>query len=196
MALDIKVFRRALLPSIKQLGGLAYGTALSQLKGKKNKIIQEFTYHAVSQEILQGPEYEGSKFLSVGNLYSFIGFNYGDEPVERVINQLEYAFDVDKNYTLEDADNGYLFIFKAIAPSYDKIADNPANSLPWAKGRSWVREIEEGFSGLTHYVFGNRFPTSRSQWGLQYPGPISGRGELGPIPYLRPILDGFSSKFI
>ena len=57
----------------------------------KKEMIEEFLAHPVSVEILGGPNAENTSETlgGYGNLFSFIGFNEGDSPLQPIIDFLE-----------------------------------------------------------------------------------------------------------
>ena len=56
--------------------------------------------------------------------------------------------------------------------------------MPWAKGRSWVRGVEYGMSGIGQYMYSNKdFSQSRSGSAIQNKGKLRGGTEY--ILYIR-----------
>jgi hypothetical protein len=57
----------------------------------KNELIQEFLNHPVTQEIKAGPNTTNisGTLNGKGNLFSFIGFYEGDDPIQDILNNSE-----------------------------------------------------------------------------------------------------------
>jgi hypothetical protein len=126
----------------------------------KNQMINEFSNHPVSQEILNGPEASNSSGClgGYGNLFSFIGFEDDDEPLKPILEQLQAT-----NFKYSgDVPSGVKF--SIILPTAKEIFE--ATPMPWASGRSWAKGIESGISGLGFYLK-LKSKNSRSGAGLQ-----------------------------
>lgn len=128
----------------------------------------ELDKHKVTQEIKAGPEAKNitGSLGGVGNLFSFIGFERGEEPIKF----LKSFFMKKKGVTkvkLQSASRGR-FIIQTSIPSKQQIFEE--TSLHWEKGRSWLDGIEKGMSGLGQYRFGiprDEMWKSRSRHALQ-----------------------------
>ena len=64
--------------------------------------------------------------------------------------------------------------------------------LPWATGRSWLKGIESGISGLGRYMY-LESPTSRSGGGIQSRSKLKG-GKFRNVSYISAILNNFEKK--
>ena len=63
--------------------------------------------------------------------------------------------------------------------------------MPWAKGRSWVRGVEHGMSGIGQYMYGNKdFSQSRSGSAIQNKGKLRG-GNFRNTSYISEIRRNF-----
>ena len=111
----------------------------------KSEMIEEFLVNPVTQEILQGPKganISGS-LGGTSNLFAFIGFNEGEEPIAPI---LELLRNVSFEYSGQSSGTKLGIKFKVNLPTSEEIfAITP---LPWATGRSWAEGIERGLSGL------------------------------------------------
>ena len=126
----------------------------------KNQMISEFLNHPVSQEISEGPQASNSSGClgGYGNLFSFIGFEDGDEPLKPILEQLQAS-----NFIYSgDVASGVKF--SIILPTAKEIFE--ATPMPWASGRSWAKGIESGISGLGFYL-NLKSKNSRSGAGVQ-----------------------------
>jgi len=132
----------------------------SEFNKIKNNYIQEFINHPITQEIKGGI---GATNISgtlggITNLYSFIGFDEGTDPIKPIEDLLEKS--------------NYRIIFNNKATDSTVIFDIPTAAqifaitpMPWAIGRSWARGIETGISGLGYYL--KKTKNSRSGLGIQ-----------------------------
>lgn len=126
----------------------------------KEQMIQEFLNHPVTIEIKAGPNSENSSGLlgGKGNLFSFIGFEEGDDPIAPILDLLN-AVDIRDASALP---GGRLFVVNL--PSPQQIFG--VTPMPWATGRSWAKGIESGISGLGFYLL-KKTKASRSGSALQ-----------------------------
>ena len=155
---------------------------------RKKALIDEFTSHPVSVEIMSGPR--GSNLSGTlsgyGNLFSFIGFRASQAPVEQLAGYLNQSINVRyinfKNLSWHFAMN--------IPDRKDIIRHS---EIPWQKGASWALEMEKGISGLGYYMFGDRFPRSRSITGVQ--SKVLLRPSFAVrTPYLGKMLKNFTRR--
>lgn len=133
----------------------------SEVKKQKNLFITKFDLHPVTKEIEGG---EGASNISgtlggYGNLFSFLGFLNGQNPIASVRSllrsiKLNRQITISRNY----------FRFKVEVPTKDDFSS--VSRLPWELGRSWLFDVEKIISGLGSYLYGN-FKQSRSGSGIQ-----------------------------
>ena len=150
---------------------------------EKNKFINEYENHPVTQELKSGPTASNisNTLGGYGNLYSYIGFPVGFDPTQNVSFLLR-TIKLFKTVQLKKE----TFSLKALIPSTNDFSK--ASRMPWESGRSWLFDIEKGISGLSEYLYGN-FEASRSGKGIQvkkYTDKI-----FRPIPYFRFLYDKF-----
>ena len=136
----------------------------------KQRMINEFKNHPVSVEIKNGPlALNTSNTLGgYGNLFSFIGFVYGDDPIQEVVdilNQTAISFSQKGTLTATIRMPSAKIIFK----------NTP---LRWAAGRSWAKGIESGISGLGYYI--HEYGKGFSEGGFQSEAKISNRKRSDP----------------
>jgi hypothetical protein len=126
----------------------------------KNELIQEFLNHPVTQEIKAGPNATNisGTLNGKGNLFSFIGFYEGGDPIQDILNILE---SIEVRF-IKDIQSGNQFSINFPEPK-DIFSVTP---MPWASGRSWARGIESGISGLGFYMF-KKSSQSRSGEAIQ-----------------------------
>jgi len=125
----------------------------------KEEILKEFNNHPVTIEIEQGiyASNISGTLNGITNLYSFIGFEAGEKPIEPIRSELEKI-----GIKRLVSPNGSI-IYKIDFPDAKDIFN--VTPLPWAIGRSWAKGIETGISGLGFYIKQSR--ESRSGLGIQ-----------------------------
>jgi len=123
--------------------------AKRKFKRIKAEMIKEFLSHPITQEIMEGPNAPNisGTLGGVSNLFAFIGFDAGNQPVAPILERLEA---VNIIYNKEYKEKGIGVSFNVFLPTAEDIfAITP---LPWATGRSWAEGIERGISGLGYLV--------------------------------------------
>jgi len=136
-------------------------SSIEQQFGKiKQKYIQEFANHPITQEIKGGISATNlsGTLNGITNLYSFIGFNEGSDPIKPIEDLLEKS-----NYRIIYSSNGVESTVIFDIPTAAQIFN--VTPMPWALGRSWARGIETGISGLGYYL--KKKKNSRSGFGVQ-----------------------------
>jgi hypothetical protein len=126
----------------------------------KNEFIEEFMNHPITQEIQGGISATNSSGTLGGitNLYSFIGFDEGTDPI-RPIQELLKKSNYRVLFNNRSADATVIFDIPTAAQIFE------ITPMPWAIGRSWARGIETGISGLGYYL--KKTKNSRSGLGVQ-----------------------------
>lgn len=132
----------------------------SEFNKIKNNYIQEFINHPITQEIKGGIDATNTSGTLGGitNLYSFIGFDEGTDPIrpiEDLLNKSNYRIVFNNKAT----DSTVIFDIPTAAQIFE------ITPMPWAIGRSWARGIETGISGLGYYL--KKIKNSRSGLGIQ-----------------------------
>lgn len=159
-------------------------------KAKKkafDEFIRDFKNHPITKEITAGPSASNSSGTlgGYGNLFSFIGFDGNDRPVEiieqYILNKLRKSIRM-----VPDTKKGGWRVTIAM-PSMEEIA--ALTPMPWAGGRSWVVGIHAGISGLGQYMYTHRAPsyTTRSGTAFQTDTRLRGGG-FQNTPYMVPLL--------
>jgi len=153
----------------------------------KQEMLDEFLEHPVSVEIAGGPDATNtSKTLDgYGNLFSFIGFTEGEEPLSPIIELLNAS----RIEHIRDTSDG--FLMKIFIPASSDIFD--VTPMPWADGRSWAEGIERGISGFGRYLNIDTI-TSRSGAGIESQGVIR-RGKFKNSPYISALIGKYAKKF-
>lgn len=161
-----------------------------KIQASKAKLIESFASHPVSSEISSGPN--GSNISGTlggyGNLFSFIGFSSGDNPVEKWLNFLKKSILLDKKIDTSFSGNGITFKFKLMSITEEDLKS--VSPMPWEGGRSWIQAIERGISGFSFYV--SKMGAGRSGGGLQsnYPKKEGAR-RFKNVPYWSKLWNEF-----
>lgn len=154
-----------------------------KLAREKKNFLQNFDSHPVTQEISGGNSASNSSNTlgGKGNLFTFIGFPQGSNPVENLKKILLNEFGFKKNKS------GKNIKYSISYPSMDKIRGE--TPMPWENGRSWVEGIEKGISGLSYYLF-KKSKQSRSGNGIQSDSKIRSMN-FKKVRYLSEIIEKF-----
>ena len=145
-------------------------------------MLAEFENHAVTRELEGGPGAQNiSKTLGgVGNLFSYIGFDVGDEPITPIRRILE-----DSVKLIKVKQAGKTLKFEIVIEIPDKKDIDGVSPIPWAAARSWVAGIEHGLSGLGQYLA--KSGAGRSGGGVQIKGTLRSGGFRNQ-PYISSII--------
>lgn len=153
------------------------------------EMLKAFESHPVTKEIKSGPDgYNQSGTLGgYGNLYSFIGFEEGMDPIEPIRKILKKTLKV---RAIPANHKSMVMNFLVELPSKEELF--AASPMPWATGRSWIDGIEKGISGLGEYLNTTSF-SSRSGEGVQAKNKIRGGG-FRNTKYLSEILNNLKNN--
>lgn len=172
-------------------------------KEEKERLMDLIDKHRISQELNEGVK--GSSNIAAlddveGDLYSFLGFPDGFDPVENLKKTVSRQVRLDSNKLRNKTRRKVYFI---IVPSLDDVAVQ--TPMKYLSGRSWLSSIEEGISGLSHYISrtfaeGSKkfkktnFEKSRSGGGLQVKGIIR-KKYYRPQKYYTNIIERWLGRF-
>ena len=157
----------------------------------KEKMIKEFLNHPVSVEISGGAS-AGNISGTLGgitNLFAFIGFSSGDNPLQPILEILESINFRREGPIKKGRRVGYTYAIEL--PDTQKIF--AVTPLPWATGRSWAKGIETGISGLG-FLLRKSSRASRSGAAIQTSKKVRG-GKFQNIPYISALLDKYKKEF-
>ena len=155
---------------------------------KKNQMIAEFLNHPVSLELKGGISANNisGTLGGVTNLFSFIGFDSGYDPIDPIVEILQKtifqmtSFSKNKiNYIVE-------------LPTKEQIFE--VTPLPYASGRSWAKGIESGISGLGYYLK-KRSNVSRSGFGIQSKNQVRKGVKFRNTKYISSLLKKYEKEF-
>jgi len=113
-------------------------------------LIKDFYNHSITREIKSGPTASNSSGTlgGYGNLFSFIGFERGANPIQVIESILRERI----NVQVRAAGSGKFRITISNQPDAKDIFQS--TPLPWAEGGgSWVEGMEKGISNLGSYLY-------------------------------------------
>ena len=163
--------------------------AKQKFKELKAEMIKEFLSHPVTQEIMEGPSAVNisGTLGGVTNLFAFIGFDAGEQPVRPILDLLETTHII---YNKEYTERGIGVSFNVFLPTAEDIfAITP---LPWATGRSWAEGIERGISGLGYLL---RKSGGRSGVAVQNRVSKVRGGRFQNTPYMSSFIKRYKKRF-
>jgi len=184
-SLSLKSSQKAILNNLKLKNGeLVY----KKIEKLKREMIENFLRLPVTKEILAGSTSSNisGTLGGYGNLFTFIGFNEGDRPINPIVQLLSQT-----NYKVTRFDqNGAAKLTIEIPSKQDKLGVTP---LPWASGISWAERIEKGMSGLGMYL-NTSSKNSRSGRGIQADNKIR-TGKFSNTSYISAFLSKWVKVF-
>jgi len=161
-------------------------TVNEKMKKIQADLLESFHSHPVTKELKMGSlgtNISGTLGGVDGNLFGFIGFDLGFDPIKDLILILS-----ERKVMFVDTQKGTSV--KIFVPSKKEIFDQ--TPLPWASGRSWAKSIELGLSGLGRYLKSHT-PASRSKVGIQTKGKLR-TGKFRNVSYLSPMLKKYYKR--
>jgi len=179
-----------------------------QFNQEKQNTLLEFDSHDVTQELAEPEKGNISNTLGgYGDLFGFIGFEAGSDPVLPVKLALEskikfkstnlsiiYPRNARGQFATGKRTKNIKIIFQV--PDLNDF-DKAAKFEGWNGGRNWVKGIERGISGVSYYA---DYPRGRSERGLQLRGQIKNSASDRPSgfktrPYITEIIENFKKNF-
>ena len=182
--------------SKKKARDLAYQEAVKKGDEAKKETLLKFNSHPVTQEIEAGPSAPNisGTVNPEGNLFSFIGFTAGSNPIDVLRQYMKSRGRVYKNSKMIKGENRINYVFRVEGP--DKTVVENLTPLPFEKGLSWVRGIEKGISNIGNYIF-RETNTGKSEQGIQAKGnkkPARPAAFFKPTTYFSSIIDSFKES--
>ena len=177
----------------------------------RQALLREFNESLITKEIEAGPISDNfSKTLPGlthgGNLFSFIGFHAGDEPIavlrEILMSNRYYRLNKNPGKKIIKHNNSIQITYKITYPDIEQIIEEMGEDgeYPdqWRDG-SWVTGISQGIFGLSYYLYDEEFDTyeqSRSGVALQAKRAgklvvIRNNSQSKPTKYLQSFLRNF-----
>lgn len=161
---------------------------------KKILMLKDFDQHPVTQELSSEQSSNISSTLGgYGNLFGFIGFPAGTDPIGPVEEKLKELV------KLESVDFKFDSVsIKYSAPELDDF-DGVAPYRGWREGGNWLKGIERGISGLGSFrtTLGEE-EKGRSGVGFQLKGKVKsfsgGNNKFQNKKYMTSIVNNFKSS--
>tara|TARA_R100000808_G_scaffold12887_1_gene31794 strand:+ start:6830 stop:7423 length:594 start_codon:yes stop_codon:yes gene_type:complete len=167
----------------------ARAKAQERFNKAKAKAVASFKSHPVTKEIQAGPTSSNSTntLRGYGNLFSYIGFPVGADPIGPVVSMMENVFKLGKRAKkISVAQRNIKFSY---AVTYPDMTDfESVSSMPW-EGGSWISGIEKGISGYSNYMY-KKSNVSRSGSAFQAPKRIRS-GSFKAMDYVSQIIKEF-----
>lgn len=115
---------REKIKNVKKLEILVDKKVQAGVEEAKSNFIEQFEEHPITKEIQEGPEASNSSgtLNGQGNLFSFIGFERGSNPITPVSNFLKNAFQVKKLKT-EIGRSKIVINYKVSYPTQKELED-------------------------------------------------------------------------
>jgi hypothetical protein len=163
--------------------------AQKNIEIKKQYLLSDFKSHPISSEISSGP---GASNISrtlggYGNLFSFIGFSAGDNPIDDWYNFVSKTVNLNSDISAKVSGDGVVFTLELNSITEENLRNHP---LPWESGRSWIMAIERGISGFSFYI--SKSNEGRSSGGIQSQyKKKSGGGSYKPTKYWSQMWNNF-----
>jgi len=153
----------------------------------KNDILEEFNNHPITREIEMGINALNisGTLNNVTNLYSFIGFDEGTDPISPIRNLIEKS---SFRITTGGESLSSVVVFE-IPTAKNIFAVTP---MPWATGRSWAKGIETGISGLGYYL--KKQKNSRSGLGVQSQNKVRANISFKNTKYISNLINKFEKE--
>jgi hypothetical protein len=160
-----------------------------EFKKIKDEMLKEFLTDSVTLELLEGA---GATNISgtlggVSNLFAFIGFDSGEQPITPILQLLEGT---QINYKQEVRKTEIGVEFDVSLPTAQEIF--AVTPLPWASGRSWAEGIERGLSGLGYLL---RKSGGRSGAAVQSRVNKVRSGRFQNRPYISALIRKYRKRF-
>lgn len=162
---------------------------IKEFEEMKKQMIKDFLNLPVTREIASGPSASNiSRTLQgYGNLFTFIGFDFGSNPIEPIVALLDKT----KIEIFNPSQRGTIKVRIEMPSNKDIFAITP---LPWAPGISWAQSIERGLSGLGWYMK-KQSDNSRSTEGIQIKNKIR-NVNFSNTKYISDFLKKWNKKFL
>jgi hypothetical protein len=142
--------------------------------------------HPVSKELNKKGTHS-SKFLTDGDLFSFIGFPVSSDPVADLIDFLQENIYIKKREERSNPNSNVIYeVIYVHIPEFDDFKKDPKMSMPWEEGNVWPFAIESYIAGYQYYL-PLYLDKSRSLAGIQNENPVRDNS-FTPIPYISELL--------
>ena len=161
---------------------------------QNDAILAAFESNPITREIEAGPTASNSSGVlgGIGNLFSFIGFEAGADPISPLRKLLTNSIKV---VSFRKKSNKLALRLVFTVPTREEI--EAAAPLPWAGNDSWVTGIERGLSGLGRYLYAkdeSTFRSSRSGSAIEAKVEFRNPTTSAPAEYIGQMLEEMMSR--
>ena len=198
---NVKVNANALKKNLQREIGKSVGirqesfkVAEQRAKEAKEEMLKNFEASLITKELEAGSEntvnFSGNLngiAFGEGSLFGFIGFNENDKPIDLVRAYLQMSGKILKTPKKIVSGGKTFYQYKVRVPTMQELQS--ITPMPWEAGRSWVRAIEKGISGLGYYLLSNS-QKSRSGQGIQASKKLRGAA-YRPSKYMSSIINSY-----
>lgn len=185
-----------------------YKRAQNKVKQAQKNLLKGFENHLITKEIDAGELASNTSETLYGldpshggNLFSFIGFYAGDDPLADIRTALKEEIVLNKKPKIDTYKtvNNVQITYKVSYPSFEELEELTPYPKDWRSG-SWLYGIEHGIFGLSYYIYDEEFAQyeqSRSQTALEAKDPagnlvvIRGNSQSKPSKYISALLKQF-----
>lgn len=177
----------------KPLRDTAHKIMQKKMEKAKAEMMLAFEQHPVTLEVEGGPRAnnESGTLGGYGNLFSYIGFHEGSDPVLPLRAFLERKPKVYKTSRFVQGKNSASFTFRLEIPTFGQL--EALSKSPW-EGRSWIKGVEKGISGLGYYLHSRgMLANSRSGFAIQTESRLRAM-TFKPVTYMTSILRRFRKE--
>ena len=198
LKINKEVFEKQISKGIdsKDIKDMAYKRAEEIAKSAKDELVKEFNSHVITKEIDAGASNKKNISRNLlglpygeGSLFGFIGFDSNSNPTSEVRSYLQSTGHVSKSTRLQrKGSRAGSYTFKVETPSMNQI--DGLTPMPWEGGRSWVRAIERGISGLSYYL-ARQIGQSRSGQGIQSRHSVHTGAMYKPSKYMSEMINHY-----
>jgi hypothetical protein len=156
----------------------------------KKQLIVDFLSHPVTRELQAGPSASNTSGTlgGVGNLFVFIGFEKGYDPIEPILSRLESII-----FTFSGFTKGGIIMSVSLPDAQEIFSITP---MPWASGRSWAKGIETGISGLGFLLNKEGIFSSRSGGAIQSENKLRSGVKFSNTQYISALLNKYRKIFL
>ena len=88
-----------------------------------------------------------------GNLFSFIGFDKGKDPISPIRDVLEKETRLSDSYRVKVNQYAVKIQWDVLLPSKERLSAVAKESTPSWSDRSWIDLIEQGASGIRFFIY-------------------------------------------
>jgi hypothetical protein len=181
-------------PIVRACRQKAKAIAQEKFDDARNEFFSEFESDETTQELQAGARMDTGSLAASGNIIGFLGIDADEgDPYENLSEFLNENILLEKEPYYNGAKKQYEF--KVFIPNKKSFEKEKVFQMAWGTAKTWVFAIENGISGLNHYLFFKDKPYGRSTGGIQTKGEIPGRSEdYTPRRYMSELLNSLKKN--